>query len=224
MNFLEICQMVLDEGDQVGSDLTTACLKDITDEQHRKVVLWVQRAYRTIQRKSDFWKFHHVDGVLFETLADGTKDYTVNGIRELFRDSIRARVKGQVSDWRLTYLTYKEWRDILQLSSDDLANGLPIWFVELPNNKYKIEPGPDVIYEIMCDRHIKTVEFISDSDTPLWDEDLHELIVWEALKDYATEYEASTTLDQRVKMRLPQMWLEFNRRYLPEIGITGEFA
>ena len=222
MNFLEICQMVLDEGDRVGTTLEDVKLENDMQEHHRKVILWVQRAYRRIQRRSQWWKFHHNTGVFFTTLADGTQDYTKADVRNVLRDSIRARRQGTTNDYDLLYLTYKEWRDLFQV--DELAPGAPVWFVELPDGGYRIEPGTDAVFEILADWYRTIDELTYRADVPLWDEELHEIIVWEALKDYASEYEASERLEPRIKNELPGLWTNFNRRYLPELEISAHFA
>lgn len=222
MTFLELCQMVIDEGDQSSTLIDGVELEDDMDEMERKVILWVQKAYRKIQRKSQHWRFHHHSDVLFETLADGTKDYEIENVREILPDSIRARVKGETAEYWLTYLTYKDWRERFQVN--DLAAGNPIWFIELPNEKIRLEAGPNKVYEILCDWYSTLDKLEKKGDTPIWHEDYHDLIVWEALKDYAQEYEASDTLGKRVSATLPELWNAFERKYLPTIQIGGYFA
>lgn len=221
MNFLEICQRVLDEGDQVGNTLTTVIIDADTTEQHANVIRWVKKAYRAIQRRDRYWDFHHKTGVMITTEAN-KKDYSKLTVHRVLQDSITVRIQGQVSETDLTYLTYRQYRDLF--TTVRLAPGFPRWLIHLPGKKWRIEPEPDKVYEILGDWYLPICELENNSDEPLWEEDLHELVAWVALEDFMGEYESSTTLGKRIKATLPGLWSDFMDRYHPEIELSGTFA
>lgn len=222
MNFLELCQFVLDEGDQVGANMTTVLVTSESPEIQRNVVRWIQQAYARIQRRGRFWKFHRKNGVLIAT--DGSQDYVKSSVLRVLADSIQIRLVGETSSTPMTFLTYKQWRDLF--NGVELTAGYPRWFTELSQGKFRLTPDPDPnrVFEILADWYIKSHVLENDDDSPIWDEDLHELVAWEALKYFALEYEASETLGKRVTLALPGLWQEMFDRYLPEFEITGEFA
>ncbi len=221
MTFLEICQMVLDEGDRTASQLNDVVLKPDMDEMERKVIRWVKQAYLRIQRKSEFWNFHLVEGTLVTTLDDGTNDYVLTSlspnVRTIVKDSLSARVTSTTYEWPVIYLTYQQWRDMFQIASATLADGSPVYFIELPSGSVRIEPGPNQVFEVLGSWYRTLHHFVDQDDEPLWHIDYHEIIAWEALRSFASEYEVSDEIGERAKTYLPALWGAFNRKYLPEL-------
>lgn len=215
MTFLEICQAVLLESDQDSELLTGVAITPSMDEQHRKVIRWVQQAYLKLQREYKWWDFHNTSGVFLTTLDDGTQDYTVADVRSVFKDSLKARKFGEAAEWSVTYLTYAEWRDRFNLYTG--SEGVPLYFVELPSGQFRVEPAPNGICEVLADWTITFDRLVRDDDEPLWDEDFHEILVWLALEDYASDYEAPEMLAPRIENHLPDLQNAFYRQYLPDI-------
>lgn len=222
MNFLEICQRVFDEGDRAPYAITTTSYSRDEDEQIFKIVNWVKQAYKEIQLWSRFFNFHQViDKVFITTSSTSGVDYNKSNVRRLRRTSIRARKVGETAYWDMTYLTYQQWND--QLRNANLGSGPPVWFIELPTGKFRILPEPDDAYEILADWTMGLDELEKDKDEPLWDEDLHDIVVWVALKYYMNEYETPEELAERVKMGLRFSKAEFLMRYLPDIEGPGSW-
>lgn len=217
MNYLELCQMVLDEGDRVRWTLSTTVPSDSMSEQEYKVVKWVAQAYKDVQRWSRFFTFHQKSGKFFETVS-GKEDYTKRGVREVLEDSFFCVRPGTSSRWELRTLSYKDWRD--QFKTVVLAEGTPQWIVRLPNEQFRIVPTPDDAYEIHADWIITLDELQSDYDEPLWDEENHDIVAWQALKYYISEFEAPEELATRVAVALREGKKEFLFRYLPDVEVA----
>jgi len=222
MNFLELCQRVYDEGDRASYKIESVRVGPDEDEQVAHVIAWVKQAYLEIQSWNQNFKFHHTFGTFFSTTDDGETDYTKTGVRNLLRDSLYARRQGETIGWRLTYLTYRQWRN--QFLNTDLADSTPVWFTELPNGQYRITPGSNRIYDIEADWYTSFAKFERDGDEPIWKEDDHEIIVWVALQYYMAEYETPEELALKVKLGLRFAKKQFYLQYLPEIELTGSFA
>ncbi len=221
MNFLEICKMVLDEADLYPDDLEDVRITPSMLEPHRNVIRFVQRAYRKVQRQRPFWPFHHNSGVFLETLADETQDYTVANVRMLLPDSFRCRVKTTTAEWPIQVLTYMDWRD--QFSLGEVGTGNPHWLLELPDEDYRIVPKPTQVCEILGDWYSTLSELRTRDDEPVWHKDYHELLVWMALLDYSSEYEAGENLVKRVSQELPELRRAFAAKYTPELEGAGGF-
>jgi len=216
MNFLSICQMVFDEGDRAPYHITTVKYKVDEDEQIYKVVNFVKQAYREIQLWSRFFRFHQAfEQVLITTSETSGEDYTKSNVRKIDRNSLRARRVGETADWDLTYLSYEQWQHSLRSST--LAAGVPVWLVELPDGKFRLQPEPDGAYEILADWTRSLDKMEDNRDEPIWDEDLHEIIVWVALQYYMTEFEVPEELATRTGRALSNAKNEFLLRYLPDL-------
>ena len=221
MNFLEICQMVLDEADLAPDELQDVRVTAEMPEQHRKVIAFVKRNYLAVQREMPYWDFHQTSGVFLTTLTDETQDYTVSNVRDLMRDSLRGRKVGQTAEWPIRYLTYAEWRDIFMINNS--GTGIPLYLVELPDGQFRVEPKPTVACEVLADWTQTLHELRRKDDEPLWHKDYHELLVWMSLEDYASAFEVGDTLGQRIARNLPKIKLAFNQKFSPELEGAGGF-
>lgn len=220
MTYLELCQKVFDLADRAPYSITTVQVEPEDDEQIYKIARWVRQAYEDIQGWSRYFAFHHQSGVLFETTADGTKDYSVTNVRKIWRDSLHARVKANpTDDWDLIFLSYQQWRDMF--ITVQLNDGRPIYFTELPNGSFRIEPGADAVYEILADYTVRKDRFEQDEDVPLFHEDYHDLIVFQALRYYSNEYEVPEEVEADIRIAFPSLKSQFLLEYLPDLEIAG---
>lgn len=224
MTFLELCQRVFDEGDRAPYEISTVEIeRGECDEQLFKIAMWVKQAYKEIQQWNRHFSFHFEEGILFSTLADGTTDYTVTGVRNLIPDSLIYKRPADSVGWPVQYLTYKQWRD--QFKNVNLSDSLPIWFTEMPGgNTFRVSPGASEIIDVHAAWWTTLDVLEYDADEPIWDEDNHDIIVWVALKYYMSEYETPEELVARINFGLRYAKKEFLARYLPDFGVVGEFA
>lgn len=224
MNFLEICQAVLAEADQNADELQDVVLSPALSEQQRRVIRWVQAAYRKIQRHSHFWKFHYNTG-LFLTTSDGVMDYTKEGVRDVFQESLKIRNLGSTGWSPINFLPYESWVEAFNLVVG--AKGRPVFFVPLPSqqgNKFRLYPTANGVYELFADWYSNNSELVRKDDEPVWHSDLHEVLKWMALQDYASEYEVGDLLLPRISKELLPLTNELYRRYLPQVVASRALA
>jgi hypothetical protein len=215
MNFLEICQWVVAEADRDSALLTSTDVTDLTDDMHKKVVGWVKQAYGAIQREQPHWGFLFSSGI-FTNLTAGWGDYPISGVRDTLDDSWRIRSAGQTTHYPLRWMEYKDWRDAYQVAYSTMGRGQPICVTRLPSGEYRFTPTPDASYTVLADWFSTSATLSVDSDTPLWDEEFHEIICWKVLAYYAEMYDVPH-LAARVAMNLPAIERRFRNRYLPDV-------
>lgn len=217
MNYLELCQKVFDEADRAPYKIETVAASGERDEQVYKIISWVAQAYHDIQRWSQNLKFHYQDGVLFTTTV-GETTYTVDGVREIYRDSVYAnRVSAPNGKWELTYLTQKQWRDIFKLTN--LTNSLPVYFIEQPDGRFRVEPPSSEACEIRAAWSRRLYSLVNDEDEPVFHEDYHMAIVYQALIYYASEFEVPEELATRIRLTLPKLRAAFLIEYEPSLEV-----
>jgi len=214
MNFLEICKRVIDEADRDPELLTTVSLTALEDIQHRRVVGWVRNAYSSLQSEQRFWRFHHRSGEMF-SLSAGVSTATVPGIKHILKDSFVGRNAGG-SSWCLQYLDYQEFRQANRLRLT--VSGTPIYLTWKPSEEFEVFPTPRESITVLGDWFIANDVMEINSDEPIWAEDFHEILVWMALRDYATAYDVPELLP-RVDTTLPQMTRQFKNRYLDDVEL-----
>lgn len=214
MNFLEICKRVIDEADRDSDLLTTVSLSLLEEPQHRKVVNWVKKAYSSLQNEQRYWRFHHRSGEMF-SLPSGVKTAEVAGVKNVLKDSFIGR-NAVGNSWCLTYLDYQDFRQANKLRLTTV--GTPIWITRLPSEEFEVFPTPNAAITVFGDWFSANDVMEVNSDEPVWDEDFHEILVWMALRDYATAYDVPELLP-RVDTTLPQMTRQFRNRYLDDVEL-----
>jgi hypothetical protein len=211
MNYLGLCQRVLDEADNVRWAMTSVTPGAGDPEIFGKVASWVKRAYRDVQQWSRFFTFHLREGTLFTTVI-GQSDYTNAGVRKLLPGSLFA-LDGNAK-WEMDEMAYSEW--LLTYRTMQLANGVPQFVVPMQSGQFRVVPTPDRVLDVKGTWYTPIDELSADGDEPIWDEEDHEIVVWQALSYYISEYEVPELLAQRVQEALRNEKREFLMKYLPE--------
>lgn len=219
MNYLELCQKVFDEADRAPYKIDTVNAPGELDEQVYKIVSWVAQAYHDVQRWSFNFGFHYREGLLF-TATTGTAEYTDSTIRRVYRDSVYAnRAAAPAGKWPLIYLTEEQWRDLFKTTN--LSDSLPVYFVERESGRYRVEPPPSEDCEIRGAWQTRLDSLVNDEDTPIFHEDHHMVIVYQALRYYVTEYDTAEELALRIRTTLPRLKAAFMMEYEPALGVLG---
>ena len=180
-----------------------------------RAVEWIREAYRRVQQERTDWTFHYVDGTLLTT--DGTNsDYEVENVRTVDRDFLLCRQQGGTGTWPLLWVDWDAWKRMFDNSWLQMSSGVPSWITRMPNGKFRLTPAPDsTIYEVLGKWYRTNHELQTAEDEPLWDEEFHRLLVWEAARSYAEEYEAAP-LAGRIQQNLPRMRQAFFNRFASE--------
>lgn len=225
MNFLEICQSVLDEADRDASELQDVILTPNLSPLQRKVILWVREVYEQIQQFSHHWRFHRINGTLITTV-NGVEDYQVGqyatpptrNVRDVMWDSLKVQKQGSTGWSPVIFMPYEEWVEAFNLVVG--AKGRPLFFVPLPGPQedwFRLYPTANDIYLLNADWYRTNHQLVTKDDEPLWHQDYHRILKWRALQRYASEYEVPELLGDRIKTELPLALAAFYRKYLPQV-------
>jgi len=175
---------------------------------------WLSDAYLRIQLESEQWKFYHNRGLLITTV-NGTAEYTISQVREIYRDSIYRNKVGETTRFPMEFMEYSTWVQEQQVGIQ--REGDPLFIVPLPDFSYRIEPIPTAAWEIRGDIWYKPSGFSNLSSSPIWDDEYHSLVIWEALKVASLEFADSkkvARMQANLSVNLVPMRRAFNYRYL----------
>jgi len=182
---------------------------------------WINTAYMAIQLESDQWGFHHVRDSFITTVA-GTADYTSTLVKYLDQQSLYYIKDGTTARQPLIMKTYQDWE--YEQRSAELSPGPPQWLIKNPDQSWKVDPEPDGIYVIYADRWLRPTEMTAGTDEPLWEEEYHKVVLYEALKiavSLRPDHPMSQSAMQEITNFLPPLRKAFTSRYLPSIGSAG---
>jgi hypothetical protein len=175
---------------------------------------WLSDAYLRIQIEYDQWKFFHSRGLLFNT-AVGVSEYCLDDVKEISKDSVYCNKEGESCRLPMYFKEYDDWvaEEQINLQQD----GDPMYFIKLPNGYYRVEPEPTAVWGVYGDVWYKPAGFTGLTDTPIWDEKYHALVVWEALKVAAMEWpdnKKAQRMQANIAVNLIPMRRSFNYEYL----------
>lgn len=150
-----------------------------------QIFSWLSDAYLRIQLESEQWKFFHVRGKLLTTTA-GVAEYNLPQVKEVDKDSLYCNRVGETVRFPVFFYLYDAW------VHDETINlqmgGNPRYLISLPSGAYRVEPDPIEAWELWGNAWYTPAPFELLSDEPVWDENYHMLVVWEALKVAAMEW------------------------------------
>lgn len=202
MNFLQLCQRVRQECGIAGTG--PAAVTGQTGD-YKRVVDWVNAAYKDIQNKWTDWKFLWAESTI--TLVNGTRDYT------LAADCGTLNEKSlYISTDRLTYIPFKEYSEARD--AWDSQSGTPTEFTILPNGKIRFFPTPNASGTVSYEYWKAAVEMSATTDSPLIPEEFHDTIWWRA-KWYWAVYDEAELEAQGAAMLYDQALRRLEARQLP---------
>lgn len=191
--FLELCQ---DLAEEAGiSDGTTPTAVTGQTGELKRVVGWIARAYREVQRKRPRWNFLRND-FSFPTVV-GTSNYASSVAStehqrwklDTFRCYLTAT--GVVDEQDLVYIPWDEYRVTYLYGANRNVSGRPMRFTVKPDESIELWPKPDAIYTITGEHWWKAQVMSADDDEPLFPDDFHEILMWRGLMYYAAYEEAA---------------------------------
>lgn len=191
--FLELAQKLRQEVGASGTGPSTT-LNQVGE--YKRLVTWVQDAWREIQQEFPSWAWNWLRGTFTLNTVAGTAGYTTTnaGISanfaqwkpETFR--IRLTSAGYGSETKLIYVPYQDFRDIYELGPR--IQGRPLHVTVKPDLTLALGPIPNDIYTIEGDYVTVPQELTADADIPLMPSQFHMAIVYLAMMYYA-RYEAA---------------------------------
>jgi hypothetical protein len=179
---------------------------------------WLSDAYLRIQIEFDQWKFFHNRGLILTTV-DGQAEYTLTNVKEISKDSVYCNRVGELNRYPVYFYDYSTW--VLEQQINLQRQGNPRYLISLPNDNYRVEPVPTEAWEIVGDIWYKPAGFVNLTESPIWDDTYHGLVVWEALKVAALEWpdnKKKERMQANLAVNLVPMRRAFNYEYLESKG------
>ena len=190
MNFLQLCQRVIDDG---GISGTIASVVSQSGE-FKRVVNWVGEAWRKIQTRHETWRWMRATQQTAALTAGNntltSASFSATRWKWWYVDSFRCyqTAVGVSDEQPLTYWPYDQFRDYFLFGS--VSPGRPIVVTVAPDDSLLFGPTPDVDYTIRGDYQKSTQTLAANGDTPEFDADFHMAIVYRALMFYGA-YESA---------------------------------
>jgi hypothetical protein len=185
--------------------------------EYGRVVQWITDSWLNIQSKfQGEWDFLWSE--FSKVTVASTRDYeyrTSSGIAKFDNESftIYLTADGVSTRRALQYVPYDEFKDVYW---DAVSEDYPSVVTILPRGGYRLYPTPNDVYTVQAIGFDVPVRFAANDDTPTLPEELHMVIVYKALMDYAG-YEASREALDDARLKFGDLWPDVLKlRYLPE--------
>jgi hypothetical protein len=189
------------------------------------LLMWVQDAWVDLQKESLNWWFRtKIDDTI--SIIASTDQYAMPADLETINwrtCSIYTTVG--VDEASIRYIPYEEWR--MRKDLYITAEGRPTLITERPDTKIHVWPFPDQAYTLRYDGVYAIDNMTADADTPgdtisvgtqLLPDQYHEVIVWDAVRRYATQHEDGPTLERSQKQFLAAH-ARLKERHAPDIYV-----
>lgn len=219
--FLELCQELRQEAGISG--VGPASVLNQQGEMKR-VVDWIKRAYKSIQNSASNWDFLRSD-FTFPTIV-GNQEYTPQAaslpehqswIVGSFRIFDIAR--GWDDEVWLKYRPWETFRDMYIRSGNRDVTGRPIaWTIRPSDQAVVLWPLPDVPYTVVGEYFKRAQEMVADTDSPIFPEQFHNVIMWRALMLYAG-FENASPEYSLAKSEYDDVMSKLRRDQLPQIQV-----
>lgn len=178
MTFLELCEQTFELHNRYPESFSSVDLGKsggewlVPDPTQRQVIRAVQNAYSYILGFSSHWSFLRQRGKLLDLVAGiefyNPGRYSIPVWNTLFvrEDSYRRPVQQQ---------SYDDWT--MWQRSEQSPIGLVLFMAETPQGQWVVWPVPQKDCELWGEALLKDEGLVSADDEPLWDEDLHWVII-----------------------------------------------
>jgi len=189
------------------------------------LTMWVQDAWEDLQKESLNWWFRtKIDATT--TLSASTDQYAMPADLESINwRTVSIYETVGVDEVPLSFIPYEEWRMRKDLYNTSEAR--PVLVTERPDTKIHVWPFPDKTYTLRYDGVYAIDAMTDDGDTPgdtisagtqLLPDQYHDVLVWDAVRRYATVHEDGATLE-RAQKRFLAAHNRLKERHTPEVYI-----
>lgn len=191
----------------------------------KRIVDWASQAWVDIQTLRPDWQFM-INEFDFNTQA-AKRDYTGTdaGLTDLKLWDLRSfflydTTIGADDENALPFMLYQYWRDRYKAKLDSRDDTRPVLFTVMQNNSIRFEGRPDGIYRVRGEYKRATQFLTADADQPTsLPIDYHMIIVWQALKYYASFYNAPEVMDE-AETGFDTLLYSLEREQLPLIDLN----
>lgn len=219
MNFLSMAQMVRQE---VGAPGTGPTAVTAQTGEYKRIVDWVARADRDVQRRHNEWKFMRGSFSISTVANDPSYTYAdTTPALTAFRDwrwttfKIRLASAGIGSETELPFIDYQTYLDI---NIGNQSASMPQCFTVGNSMEILLWPKPDAVYTVTGEYQKSSVELAANADIPIYPEEYHMLAVYAAMMKYA-RYTSAPEVYQDAQKDYKNMLKEMRRTQLPRIQL-----
>lgn len=186
MNYLELCQQLVEDAGIAGQILAT----DNQTGEFARVVNWVKRAVTEIEGLWFDWDFLYLDGPSNPvSTVIGQSDYPPTALVNMWDKDAFV--------WTTENVTLEYWLwERVKGQPELITDGEPYAFSILPNKSIRIYGVPTAVESIQMPYWMKPTILADDVDTPLIPEQFHDIIVYKALQYYGN-YESADEVKQQ---------------------------
>lgn len=219
MNWLQLAQRTRQES-STGKSTDLAAVTGQT-RLLKKIVDWVQDAYREVQEAHSNWLFLQTE-FSFSTIAS-TGEYTPASVSltDLIawkKDTFRCYLSSVADEQFMDFYEWPYFRDIRLFSSNRTASGRPTEFSIKPNKTLSLWPIPDNVYTVVGEYFKAPVEFSDNDSSPLFPSTFHMVIVWRACMSLAID-QGNTLLYQSSERKYKK---EMSKLENDQLAFCGE--
>lgn len=181
LTFADIFEQTFEEvnGRPFTSDFSSISYKDYEDVLARRVVRAVLTSLEHIYDHSRHWRFLNRRGRILTLTADKW-EYKKPTIYSVEWDSLYLTADGTAARWPVVQGSYTEWQ--MRERARTVVRGIPLQVIQHPDpDKWIVWPTPIGTYYLNGNTQIKAELPTAVTDTPLWDAQFHEVLVWLAV-------------------------------------------
>jgi hypothetical protein len=217
--FLEGVQRLRRESTMSGN--TVATTVGATGDAQR-LVDWYQSAYADIQNLHAQWDFLRAEftgaTVAAQSVYDPVTDWSLTEFGRWKRDSFRCFLTsvGRSGEMLMTDWDWQSFRDTYGWGVYLTNQGRPVSCSVRPDKKLQLYLVPNDVYTVTGEYFKKRDVLSGDSDTPIFPEQFHEVIMWRALTLYGGREAAGEQYD-RGKEEYKRILAELERDQLPDM-------
>lgn len=224
--FLQLCQAVRQE-----SGISGVGPLSVLNQQGelKRVVDWVQRAYRDVQNLHRNWKFL-LNDFTFPTIV-GTQEYTPDAVSLPEHQSwkvgsfrIFENARGWDDEVWITYYCWDDFRDKYIRSGNRDTTGRPFaWTIRPSDEAIVLWPIPDTDYTIVGEYYKRAQVMVNNDDKPIFPQQFHDVLMWRAMMFYST-FENAAPEYAVAKGEYGDTLSKLRRDQLPEITVGGSIV
>ncbi|AUR96748.1 head completion adaptor [Vibrio phage 1.232.O._10N.261.51.E11] len=189
MNYLQLCQAVIDEVGLSGQISSVANQRG----DFQRVVRFVTTACQQIEGKWINWRFLH--GIHEFQTAEGVNTYPVPESLNLRQWDIQNAFVDQLE---IDIMYADDFRYKKDLIGENFTSR-PIRIIIERNKSLRTIGTPDMVYNVHAEYYRRATVLTDNTDLPAMPEQFHEIIVFEAVRRYANYDEAPELKQQAIE-------------------------
>lgn len=201
---LQLCQDLVDEAQGISGNGPSTTLNQTG--QYKRVIRWIDTAYRDIQRKHTSWLFLRrsfegqlsvAGGNTYTGAQLGLDDLSQWIVNENGREDdmrVYSDTVNYTDELPIAYLPWDDFRRCYMSGSSRNMTGSPQVFTVKPDNSLVVYPIPNKNY-IFAGEYYRAPHVFGeedgvdvDDDTPIFPDEYHDAVMWKGLMYYATKH------------------------------------